>query len=92
MYGYVDFDYVGGLDKRRPQSDYALTMLGYIMSWKSTLQNVVVLSTIEEAIWLSSLVKNFGLDVKGVPILCENQSAIYIAKNLCTMKERNILM
>ena len=58
--GYVDYDYVGNLDKRRSLIGYLFTIKG---SWKATLQSIVALSTTEaeymtvteackEALWL----------------------------------------
>lgn len=45
--GYVYADHVSGLDKRRSRSGYAFTVLGNVVSWKSTLQHVLALSMIE---------------------------------------------
>lgn len=36
---------------------------------------------VKEVVWLSSLVKKFGLVVKTIPVNHDIQSAIYIAKN-----------
>ena len=35
--GYVDYDYVGDLDKRRSMTIYVFTMAGGSVSWCSTL-------------------------------------------------------
>ena len=62
--GYTDLDYVGNLDKRRSTSSYVFTFTRGAVSWRSRLQDSVVLSTIEaeyvvaieackEAIWLA---------------------------------------
>ena len=61
--GYVDFHYTGNLDKRRSTTGYVFTFTRGPISWKSTLQSTVALSTTEtkymaiieavkEAIWL----------------------------------------
>ena len=43
--GYVDSDFAGDLDKRRSVTSLAFTLYGGAVSWKSTLQSVVALST-----------------------------------------------
>ncbi|XP_042023003.1 protein FAR1-RELATED SEQUENCE 5-like [Salvia splendens] len=43
--GFCDCDFVGNLDNRRLQSGYVFTMYGSAVSWKSSLQSVVALST-----------------------------------------------
>ncbi|KAH9679091.1 protein kinase domain-containing protein [Citrus sinensis] len=45
--GYVDSDYAGDLDKRRSTTRYVFTFAGGPISWKSTLQSTVALSTTE---------------------------------------------
>lgn len=61
--GYCDSDFAADLDKRRSLTGYAFTLGGNLASWKSNLQHIVALSTIEseyialteaikEAIWL----------------------------------------
>ncbi|XP_052291667.1 uncharacterized mitochondrial protein AtMg00810-like [Citrus sinensis] len=69
--GYVDSDYAGDLDKRRSTTGYVFTFAGGPISWKSTLQSIIGLSTTEaeymaitevvkEAIWLQGLLENLG--------------------------------
>ena len=59
----VDSDYAGYLDSRKSLTGYIFTIYGGAMSWKSSLQSVVALSTteaeymaiieaIKEAIWM----------------------------------------
>lgn len=43
--GFVDFDYATDLDKRRSLTGYIFTLYGNVISWKSTLQSVVALSS-----------------------------------------------
>ena len=45
--GYCDSDYAGDLDKRRSTTGYVFTFTKAPVSWKSTLQSTVTLSTIE---------------------------------------------
>ena len=43
--GYVDSDYAGDLDMRRSTTGYVFTMARGPVSWRSTLQSTVALST-----------------------------------------------
>lgn len=92
LVGYVDSDYAGDLDKRRSTTGYVFTMTGGPISWRSTLQSTVALSTTEaeymavteafkEAIWLHGLIKDLGINQKNVEVFCDSQSAICLAKN-----------
>jgi hypothetical protein len=47
VYGYVDSDFPGVLDKRRSTPRYVFTLAGGAISWMSKLQNIVALSTTE---------------------------------------------
>uniref|UniRef100_A0A3Q7ECC7 Reverse transcriptase Ty1/copia-type domain-containing protein n=1 Tax=Solanum lycopersicum TaxID=4081 RepID=A0A3Q7ECC7_SOLLC len=61
--GYVDSDYEGNLDRRSSTTGYIFTLIGSVVSWKSTLQSIVTLSitegeymaatmAVKKAIWL----------------------------------------
>ena len=45
--GYVDADYAGDLDDRRSTTCYVFTLGGGPICWKSMIQSLVALSTIE---------------------------------------------
>ncbi|KAF2321259.1 hypothetical protein GH714_037815 [Hevea brasiliensis] len=45
--GYIDSDFVRDLDKRRFLTSYLFTLSGSVISWKTILQAIVALSTIE---------------------------------------------
>lgn len=47
VYGFCDSDYAGDLDKRRSLSGYTFVSGGGAISWKSSHQGVVALSTTE---------------------------------------------
>ena len=62
------------------------------VSWKSTLQSTVALSTTEaeymaiteavkKAIWLQGLLDDLGVGQKQVTVFCDSQRAIHLAKN-----------
>ena len=88
----MDSDYAGDLDDRRSTTRYVFTLGGGPICWKSSVQSTVALSTTEaeymavaeaakEALWLTGLVKELGVEQGGVQLHCDSQSAIYLAKN-----------
>nr|XP_009787759.1 PREDICTED: uncharacterized protein LOC104235647 [Nicotiana sylvestris] len=90
--GYVDSDYAGDLDRRRSTTGYIFTLVGSAVSWKSTLQSIVALSTTEaeymaaveavkETIWLKGLVVELSLVQLESTLRCDSQSAIHLMKN-----------
>lgn len=90
--GYVDSDYAGDLDDRRSTTGYVFTLAGGPICWKSSVQSIVAMSTTEaeymavaeaakEALWLTGLVKELGVEQGGVQLHCDSQSAIYLANN-----------
>ncbi|KAI5348310.1 hypothetical protein L3X38_001197 [Prunus dulcis] len=93
LIGYCDSDWAGSEDDRRSTSGYAFTLGSGMFSWASIKQNTVALSTAEaeyvsaaeatsQAKWLRFVLEDFGEEqVEGTPILCDNTSAIAMAKN-----------
>ena len=92
--GYSDADWAGDLNDRKSTSGYVFILNGAAVSWKSSKQGCVALSTAEaeymalasatqEAIWMSRLVREFtnADHLNPVKIYEDNQSAICIAKN-----------
>ena len=64
-----------------------------MISWHSKKQNSVAVSTAEaehiaasaccsQVLWIAQQMRDFGFDLKGIPIKCDNTSAISITKNL----------
>ena len=91
MFGYIDVDYVGDMDKRRSTLGYVFMFIGGVVSWRSRLQNCTSMSTIEakyivvleackEAIWLSRLVRDLGITIEMPTLHCDSQSAIMLGK------------
>ncbi|WVZ23807.1 hypothetical protein V8G54_002351 [Vigna mungo] len=75
--GFFDSDFAGCMDTRKSRSGYVFTLFGIAVSWRSTLQSVVALSTTEaeyyalaegvkEALWLKGLVRELGFDQKSI--------------------------
>ncbi|KAH9665312.1 hypothetical protein KPL70_020298 [Citrus sinensis] len=90
--GYCDSDFAGDLDKRRSTTGYVFTLGGGPVSWRSILQSTIALSTTEaeymaateavkEAIWLKGLLGDLGVIQENIAVFCDNQSAIFLAKN-----------
>ena len=98
--GYCDSDFAGDLDKRKSTTGYIFTLGGGPVSWTSILQSTIALSTIEveymaateavkEVIWLKGLLCDLGVIQETIAIFCDNQSAIFLAKNQHIMPGRS---
>uniref|UniRef100_A0A2P2J5R1 Retrovirus-related Pol polyprotein from transposon TNT 1-94 n=1 Tax=Rhizophora mucronata TaxID=61149 RepID=A0A2P2J5R1_RHIMU len=83
LVGFIDFDYVANLDKRRFLIGYVFCISGFVVSCKATLQHVVVLSitktkcmtmteAIKEALWLKTLYGKLSLRQDVVTIYYDN--------------------
>ncbi|GKD76280.1 hypothetical protein Tco_1334562 [Tanacetum coccineum] len=90
--GYVDSDYAGDLDGSKSTTGYVFTLFGGTVSWVSKLQSVVAMSTTEaeyvvaaqaskEAVWLKMLLEELGHKQEKITLFCDNQSALYLARN-----------
>ena len=91
--GYPDSDWAGDTKDRKSTSGYRFTMNGALISWKTSKQTCVALSTAEaeyvalasaaqEAVWLNKFLADIHSSHK-LPIVINeyNQAAISIAKN-----------
>jgi hypothetical protein len=90
--GYTDADGMT-TEGRHAISGYVFCIDSRAISWSSKRQELVMLSTNEaeyvalthaakEAIWLSMLrAEIFGLDRRAVPLKCDNNGAIALARN-----------
>ena len=90
--GFVDADLGGCTDTCKSTTGFVFTMGGTAISWMSRLQKSVALSTTEaeymaaakvgkELIWLKNFMAELDKKQKDWPLYCDNQSAIYLAKN-----------
>jgi hypothetical protein len=90
--GYVDADYARDLDDRRSTTGYVFILTGGPICWKSMIQSMITMSTTEakymaaaeavkEALWLTRLVKELGIQQGEVSLHCDSQRAIYLVKN-----------
>ncbi|GJZ57254.1 retrovirus-related pol polyprotein from transposon TNT 1-94 [Tanacetum coccineum] len=91
--GYVDSDYACDLDGSKSTTGYVFTLSGGTVSWVSKLQSVVAMSTTEakyvaaaqaskEAVWLKMLLEELRHKKEKITLFCDNQSALYLARNL----------
>ena len=91
--GFSDSDWAGDVGDRKSTSGYAFLLGGAAVSWKSTKQTTVALSTAEaeyialfsasqEAIWLQQLISDLSKKALHKMIIYEdNQYTICLAKN-----------
>ena len=91
--GYSDADWAGDVGDRKSISGYIYFLGGAAISWKSSKQSCVALSTTEaeyiasssasqEAIWLQQLMSDLlNKRVQETTIFEDNQSTICLAKN-----------
>ena len=92
LVGYSDSDYAGDKVDRKSTSGTCQFLGRSLVSWSSKKQNSVSLSTAEaeyiaagsccaQLLWMTQTLKDYGIYVKHVPLLCDNESAIKIAHN-----------
>ena len=92
-FGYCDADWAGDVGDRKSTSGYVFLQGGAAITWKSSKQSCVALSTAEaeyvalcaaaqEAVWLQQLASDLlNKNIRATTILEDNQSAICMAKN-----------
>jgi hypothetical protein len=95
FYGYSDADWGGNIDTRQSTSGYVFFLFGGAISWRTTRQRVVALSSTEseyygltnaarEAKWLRSLLTELqynGEDVLPTLIKGDNQGSLALSEN-----------
>lgn len=93
LVGYCDSDWAGSLDDMKSTTGYAFNIGSAMICWSSKKQGVVAQSTAEaeyvaaaaavnQAIWLRKILKDINHEQKeATEIMCDNQSAVAIAKN-----------
>ena len=92
LIGYSDSDYAGDRVDRKSTSGTCHFLGRSLVCWSSKKQNCVSLSTAEaeyiaagsccaQLLWMKQTLKDYGVNVKNVPLLCDNESAIKIAHN-----------
>ncbi|XP_015168560.1 uncharacterized mitochondrial protein AtMg00810-like [Solanum tuberosum] len=93
LIGYVDVDYAGFLIGRKSTSGMAHFLGSTLISWGTKKQNYVALSTAEaeyvvvascyaQLLWIKQQLEDFGVLTNTIPLICDNTSAMNMAKNL----------
>jgi hypothetical protein len=93
LIGYSDSDYTKCKVDRKSTSGTCQFLVWSLVSWSSKKQNVVALSTIEteyvatgqccaQLLWMRKTIRDFGYNLRKVPLLCDNESAIRLSDNL----------
>jgi len=92
LIGYVDVDYAGFLIDRKSTSGMAPFLGSTLISWGTKKQNSVALSTAEaeyvdaasccaQLLWIKQQLEDFGVLTDTIPLVCDNTSAMNMAKN-----------
>ena len=92
LYGYSDADYASCRVERKSTSGTCQFLGTSLVSWSSRKQFSVAQSTTEaeyvvaaaccsQLLWMIATLRDFGLEFRRVPLLCDNTSAISVAKN-----------
>ncbi|XP_070008508.1 secreted RxLR effector protein 161-like [Nicotiana sylvestris] len=98
LIGYVDAGYAGYLVDRKITSGMSHFLGSCLISWGIRKQNSVALSTAEaeyvavasccaQLLWIKQQLEDFGVLTESVPLLCDNTSALNMAKNLVQHKK-----
>jgi hypothetical protein len=93
LVGFSDFDFARSLVDCKSTSRACHFLGCSLVSWSSKKQNSVALSTVEEEyivvdscctqiLYLKQSLMDYNIKLGSVPLLCDNESAVKIAKNL----------
>ncbi|XP_070025232.1 secreted RxLR effector protein 161-like [Nicotiana sylvestris] len=92
LIGYVDAGYAGYLVDRKSTFGMAHFLGSCLISWGTRNRNLVALSIVEveyviaasycaQLLWIKNQLEDFGVLTKSVTLLCNNTSALNMAKN-----------
>jgi hypothetical protein len=92
LVGYSDADYAGDIEDRKSTSGYTFKYKGCLISWNSSKQKIVSLSSTEseyialtlavkEGLWLNQLLNELGRNSEKIKIFCDNKSTICLTAN-----------
>ncbi len=91
---YTDVDWAGDKETRRSTSGYMALLNGSVVLWSCKRQTTVVQSSYEaeyiaaskatqEAVWIGCFLKKLHqVHIHLIPLYCDNQGLIALAKNL----------
>ena len=104
LVSYIDVDWVGNIDDIKSISGATLYLGECLVFWSSKKQPLVSLSTTEakyivettcctQVIWMKQTLEVIKVKYdEPIPILCDNNSAINISKNLVMHSKTNIYL
>src|SRR3954464_5764964 len=92
LVGYSDADWAGDKVDRKSTSGACQFIGRSLVSWSSKKQNSTALSTAEaeyisatsccaQLLWMRQTLKDYGVSLGTVPLLCDNESTVKIANN-----------
>ena len=92
LVAFTNSDWAADKIRRHSVTGYFFKLANGIVSWHSHAQRTVALSSTEaeymaisdclcQAIWIKTLIKELGIQIKSVPIYGDNQGLIFIASN-----------
>ncbi|CAN1753150.1 Retrovirus-related Pol polyprotein from transposon TNT 1-94 [Linum perenne] len=92
LYGFSDSDYAGSLTDRKSTSGTCQFIGTALVSWFSKKQSCIALSTAEaeylaagsactQLSWMKAQLKDYGITLTGIKLLCDNTSAINMTRN-----------
>jgi hypothetical protein len=92
LVGYSDADWAGDKVARKSTSGACQFLGRSLVCWSSRKQNCISTSSTEaeyiaaasccsQLLWMRQCLKDFGIKIKTLPLLCDNESAIKIAQN-----------
>ena len=92
LVGYSDSNFAGCKLDRKSTSGTCHLLGSSLISWHIKKQSCVALSTVEaeyidvgsccaQILWIKQQLKDLGLQISKVPLLCDNTSAINLTKN-----------
>ena len=101
LIGYSDSDHAGNLDDRKSTSGFVFMLGGCCVSWKSSKQKTVSISSTEaeyvalsnsaqEAIWLRSLLQELGYRQQTTILYNDNLSSHQIVKGSTSSRSKHI--
>ena len=92
LLGFYDADFAGCRVERKSTSRSCIFLGGCLISWNSKKQNSIALSTTEaeyvasamcvaQILWIKNQLEDYGISLQKIPVMCDNTSAINLAKN-----------
>ncbi|KAK6160510.1 hypothetical protein DH2020_003891 [Rehmannia glutinosa] len=101
LIGYSDSDYVGCRVDRKSTSGTCQMLGNRLISWFSKKKNSIATSTAEaeyiavgsccaQVLWMRQQLRDYEVEEKEIPIMCDNTSAIAITQNLLHSRTKHI--